>query len=533
MIETEISPSEIYQRRDQLGLTTSLSMLEDFAYNSEKSLNRIQAIKYIGLLGAYNSLLKEKCYEILENFLISEENTAMKCESARSLATLGFNKGAKPLKWILKQKQIDQSLKLATLKALSKLHFEEEEIDLFIRELDCEDDSIHECVKNTLIDLSPAVLIQSLVRFLQKDDLSYSQKIEIIKLLSLELNTVNVSFDDTSYVRVKFPDVVASLKAHKTILVETIIQTLHEGDKDFFQNALDLLSFLGEEVHSDLIEALEREDFIIKTNAIKLIGQLQIGAAVQPLLRHLDDMYNEVNIASIEALGEIGDLSAVPELLKVFDIDEMEYEYLDIDLKWYILESIKNIYMRNKDATFETLLEYINTDNAFLKESIAFILGEIAHEEFTQPLLSLLEERNVDVKKNAVIALGKVGDQHALDALFEILDDPHTYWLIKKVVVDAIFNIFFKLHNNKKEHSLELKRAIHINRAKLMEYLNQHPDECFKVKLSIIKFLEAFGDKTSLDFLLKLLNDFHRLVRISAEKAIKTIEKRLEPDTSA
>jgi len=104
----------------------------------------------------------------------------------------------------------------------------------------------------------------------------------------------------------------------------------------------------------------------------------------------LDNIYNEVSIAAIEALGEIGDLSAVSELINILDIEDISFEYTDLDMKLYILDAIKKIYVSNIDASYEYLYTALAKDNNTIKESIAFILGEIGKEDSVKPLIDLL-----------------------------------------------------------------------------------------------------------------------------------------------
>jgi HEAT repeat protein len=139
----------------------------------------------------------------------------------------------------------------------------------------------------------------------------------------------------------------------------------------------------------------------------------------------------------------------------------------------------------------------------------------------------LLNERNVDVKKNAIIALGKIGSRESLDHLITILDDKHTYWLIKKVSIDAVYNIYIQNWIKKKDDLTRGTRQLTQNTERVVNYLNNSEKECFKVRLSVIKFLEKFGGNSALASLLRRVNDFHRLVRISATNAIKKIEERL------
>jgi HEAT repeat protein len=132
------------------------------------------------------------------------------------------------------------------------------------------------------------------------------------------------------------------------------------------------------------------------------------------------------------------------------------------------------------------------------------------------------------VKKNTIIALGKIGNIEPLEPLINVLKDKDSYWLIKKVVVDAIYNIFQRNWYRVKDNEEGIERLLKKNTANLIDHLKTEENENFKVKLSLIKFLENFGDKPALSALLKRINDFHRVVRIHASNAIKKIEEKLE-----
>jgi len=288
------------------------------------------------------------------------------------------------------------------------------------------------------------------------------------------------------------------------------------------------MKLMEEEIERDLIKLLLIDDFIAKKNAIILSGKLKLKNAVDLLITNLDNIYNEVSIASIEALGEIGDVSAVSELLDILDIEDISFEYTDLDMKLYILDAIKKIYSNNKDASFDYLYSCLKRDNNTIRESVAFILGEIGNKEFVEPLVNLLDIRNIDVRKNTIIALGKIGNLASLENLVRILEDKDSYWLIKKVVVDAIYNILQNNWYRKKDDEKDVQRLLNKNIAALIDHLGNETDENFKVKISLIKLLEVYGDNHALSALIKRVNDFHRVVRIRASNAIMKIEERLE-----
>ena len=530
MHQSKLHPREIYQKSEEFGLTNSANLLTDILESDKDDSIRKEAIKYLAMISTNSTALKNECFSTFENLLISDDEIDIKCEAAKALGRIKDEQGLKPLNWILEQKEVDNEIKLSVLKAIHKIRFQEPEILLFINELASDYDSIRDFVTIQLLSLNPENIVSLLLDSLKRRNLSNKHKAELIKLMGYELSSINISVEDPSYIKIKYPEIITNLTQNKSTLLENITLILKEEDSRLMDAAITVLELIGEEIEEDLTKLLLIDDFIVKKNAITLSGKLKLNNAVDLLITNLDNIYHEVSIASIEALGEIGDVLAVPELLDILDIEDVSYQYTDLDSKLYILDAIKKIYLKNSEASYDYLLEYLEKDNNTIKESIAFILGELSKEEFVNPLIHLLNVRNLDVKKNTIIALGKIGSVEPLEDLIKIFEDIDSYWLIKKVAADAVYNIFQNNWYKVKGDDDETKRKLIKNMAMIIDYLGNAPDENFKVKLSLIKILEMYGEKQALGALIKRVNDFQRVVRIRASNAIKKIEERLELD---
>ncbi len=528
MWEPNLHPEEIFQKRDQLGAKNSIKMLTELLDSAKEKSKRISAIKYLGLVSEENPQISTECYESLENILISDEAIEIKCEAAKALGKLNLEKALKPLNWILDQESTDLTITLAVLEAISNIRFEEPEIKLFIKNIAAKYTDIKKFARNQLLDLMPDVLIKYLLESLKNENFSNEHKSEIFKLIGYELSSINISFEDVSYLKSKYPEVITNLIKHKNIVLDEITRVLKEEDSELMNSIIAILKLLGDEIKDDLIKLLLTDDFIVKKNAIIIAGRLGIKESLDSLFNNLDSLYSEVTIASIEALGQIGDISAVPQLLDILNIDDVSFEYTDIDMKFQIIDAIKMIYLHNESVPYNYLFTYLEKENDTIKESIAFILGELGKEEFNETLIELLNERNLDIRKNAIIALGKIGQITSLETLISLLNNDSTYWLLKKVAADAVYNIFQKNWFRFKASKNEAWRNLNQYFAQLIEYLKSGEDEDFKVKLSMIKILGTFGDKKAINALLSRVNDFHRTVRIHASNAIKRIEERLE-----
>lgn len=526
-------PAEIFQRRKEFGFQNSFNMLTEIIEADKDDKKRRESVKFLGLISDHSNQLKKSCFETLENLLVSDDKIEIKCEAAKALGRIKYEKSLKPLNWVLEQKPVNNDIKLSVLKAIHKTRFEEPEIKLFINELDNEFRSIKDFVSIQLLSLEPEKLVNLFLITLKDKKFSNRHHTEVLRLLGYEISSINVSFEDTSYIKIKYPGILVSLNQYKNTLLDVITQNLRVDDSNLMDSILTILKILKSEIVEDLIKYLLIDDFIVKKNAVILCGRLKLKETADLLITNLDNIYNEVSIAAIEALGEIGDLSTVPELLNILDIEDISFEYTDLDMKLYILDAIKKIFVNNPSPSYDFLYSALETDNITVRESIAFILGEIGKDEFLDPLVGLLKATmNLDVRKNTIIALGKIGNVKSLEDLVQIIEDKNSYWLIKKVAIDAIYNTVQKNWYRVREGEKDIIILLNKNIARLIDHLGTYQDENFRVKLGLIKLLENYGGKQALSSLLKRVNDFHRVVRIYASNAIKKIEEMLELENS-
>ena len=231
MIDPFPSPEEIFQRKDEFGLETSIEMLTKILDSEKESEVRKGAIKYIGLVSKDAPTLKKACFDTLESILVSEDGIEIKCEAAKSLGKLKYEKALKPLMWILNQKP-GPELELSILKAIRKTRFLEKEVSLYIERLGSEFSIIRDFVRNKLLSLEPELLIQSLLNTLKIEEISNDHQIEILKLIGTEISSINVSFADLSYLSAKYPEIVSNLKNEKNLLLNHITRVLREDDND-------------------------------------------------------------------------------------------------------------------------------------------------------------------------------------------------------------------------------------------------------------------------------------------------------------
>lgn len=154
-----------------------------------------------------------------------------------------------------------------------------------------------------------------------------------------------------------------------------------------------------------LIPLLNDKDEFVRQEATYALGKTRSKSAVAPLIERLtNDKKDAVKGAAAVALGEIGDESAVTPLMQVLNPQ-------------MILPAAKKARKSKR------------RENAFVLRSAAHSLGQIASRQAISALVALLEDEKTedDVRREAAIALGRIGDPSALPALQRAVhaEDPH------------------------------------------------------------------------------------------------------------
>ncbi|GAG81298.1 unnamed protein product, partial [marine sediment metagenome] len=82
MSDPKPSPQEIFDKREEFGLESSVEMLIDIIESEKDNSKRKEAVKFLGGISNYVPRLKNECFTVIENILISEDEIDLKCEAA-------------------------------------------------------------------------------------------------------------------------------------------------------------------------------------------------------------------------------------------------------------------------------------------------------------------------------------------------------------------------------------------------------------------------------------------------------------------
>ena len=217
-----------------------------------------------------------------------------------------------------------------------------------------------------------------------------------------------------------------------------------------------------------------------RLDAVKVLGKIGDSRAVEPLIKALgSDDRGGVGWLAAYALGDIGDSRAVEPLIKVLEEDG---------------------HVRKGEAFWG--------DSQRRCQAAARALGKIGDERAVEPLAKALELNSYEVRRAAVIALGKFGEL-AMEPLIKALgDENYEVRLAAAGVLGAISD----------------SRAVEpLSKMLNLRYPKRYMDGEWSVRRKAAEALGEIGDSHAVEPLIKALGDEHNKVRIAAAKALGDI----------
>jgi HEAT repeat protein len=175
------------------------------------------------------------------------------------------------------------------------------------------------------------------------------------------------------------------------------------------------------------------------------IPRMKAAHDISGLVRLLNHSDPDIQYHALEALGVIGDASAVEPLITVLKHDEMSgvrwkaaeslatigapsvgpligaLEHPDGDVRWKAAIALGEI---GDQRAIEPLIRQLSDTDRFVKSRVAHALGMIGAPA-VHPLIKTLREGDGNLRWGAAIALGRIKDPLAVEPLIRALADKY------------------------------------------------------------------------------------------------------------
>ncbi|WP_302081729.1 HEAT repeat domain-containing protein [Salinibaculum rarum] len=266
---------------------------------------------------------------------------------------------------------------------------------------------------------------------------------------------------DNAEVRRRAAEALGRLEDHddRDDIINALVQVASENDTDgVVAAAIDALDEQGQDALEKLIATMANVD--LDANAADWVK-------AKAFVRALDAEIPELRMAAANALGELDESDAVPQLTEAFD------------------DSDPRVRARAARAT-----------------------GKITDPRATNPLESLLTDPKAGVRREAAEALGRISNRQALQALLSLYDDDDER--VRRIAVSAFGNFdndrpVDPLINALGDEAAAVRRTAVFS---LIELLSNVPTEkSHQIRETVVEQLSDTDDATVVDPLVEILQE--------------------------
>ncbi|MFO0707665.1 MAG: HEAT repeat domain-containing protein [Nitrospira sp.] len=198
------------------------------------------------------------------------------------------------------------------------------------------------------------------------------------------------------------------------------------------------------------IDLLNDPDWVVRREAVITLGEMADERCVAPLAKALRDGDWQVREVAIEALGHVGS-PAVDTLIKLLrDWDVRKYaigalgKIRDERVLDPLMQQLKNDEFKDDainalvelgEPSVPRLIAALKDKDENVRKSAVLGLGRIKAGEAIDPLIAMLQDKDWFTRLTAAAALESIGDERGRDAIKPLLKDPD---MVVKMRVERI-----------------------------------------------------------------------------------------------
>lgn len=337
-------------------------------------------------------------------------------------------------------------------------------------------------------------------------------------------------------------------------IVSSLIMALYDEYPGVRRNAAKALGrFRDKHASSALIERVYEEDPQVRCEAASSLGELRAKNAIPSLLDLFKDNTNWdkkslVRNNCLIAMRKIGfrPTDSVPMLIEYFNDDTLKVEIVkalarsyppdavetkdvllkatndpDDEVRKVAIEAIAKLSRLSAiragkidSPDIEFYIKSLKDSSAPVRAASIEVLSKTNDTRVVEPIIQTLHDRDENVQREAIIALGKFQDERALDELVFFFGSPSTK--LRQLAVESFFNVARKTCDQR----------VYVYRKNGTRYIAKHREDVPKG----LGKIERIVHPHAVDTFIHALNNDNTGVKIGILREIRKLEDdRIEP----
>ena len=318
---------------------------------------------------------------------------------------------------------------------------------------------------------------------------------------------------NTTEVRRRAAEMLGAFENHgdRHAIVEALVEAASTDEGPVVAAAVDALDQLGR----DAVEAL-----LARQADVDLAESAPDAAKAAAFTEVLSADLPELRMAAANALGDVGEPDAVPELLARFDDPDPRVR----------ARAARACGEIDDARAVEPLRDLLDEPHVGVRREAAEALGRIGNREALGALLELYDDESERVRRIAVAGFGKFDTDRPVDALVDALEDPST-----PVRRTAVYSLIEVLSNVPTEESHDIRAAVVSTLTAredgtvvdpLVELLEESTQEAQRRNAAWLlgRITDGTADRDVVDALVEALGDDDEMTRQFAATSLATID---------
>jgi len=193
-----------------------------------------------------------------------------------------------------------------------------------------------------------------------------------------------------------------------TRAIDPLIKLLRSDDSSIVrQKVSEALVKMGMQATPRLVEALDDDDWRVRSQIAWILGEIGDSRAVPYLIKQINDSVRDVRKNVVWALGQIGvDARAVDPLFNALKDEDPG-----------VRSEARTAIVKMGESAVNRLIQSLNDEDEFIRNTSAWALGEIGgrrgtsfetRKKMAEPLVKSLRDEDEDVRKSVALSLDKL-----------------------------------------------------------------------------------------------------------------------------